>query len=670
MTFLQPFVLWALPLVLLPVLIHLLNRLRHRSQPWAAMRFLVSATRASVSQAKLRQFLILLFRVLVVLMLILFVGRPLAGGWLGWVLAPAPDAILILLDRSASMETRSNGATRREQALKLLSEAAREYEGTSHLILIDSALRAPQEVATAASLQGLSLTTATDTAADLPAMLQSALNWLIENRAGTAEIWIASDLQASNWQPGDTRWNRLVTQITSLPQKVRIRLLAFNQPASANASVSVKELVRREREGQAELGLVVDLERTGNTGEAIPMTLYLDDTRSQAEVTMAGQSLRWRHKVALGSKRGGGWGKFELPADANPRDNTAYFVYGAETTLRAAVVATDPRSARPLRVAASAFVKGERRPADAIAPAGLESATWAEHTLVVWQGTLPEGTVADRLRSFVEEGGVAIFFPSGRAEPQRFHGIGWGEVQVAEGGKEFRIPRWDEDQGPLAKTDEGLSLPLSQTTFHRRQPIAGQKNVLAAFDDGEPFLNRQKLGRGEVFFCASLPDSEWSSLADGPVLVPMIQRLLQAGSHRLQHASTIECGELSAADLNRQWVCVDATTAKDIRTEAGVYRAGERLVAVNRPASEDEPEIMELGDAQRLFGALPCQTLTERRAQTDALQGEVWRLFLFAMLTFLLVEAALILPSRRAQSPAATGVPRGKLAEATPLESA
>src|SRR5580700_3371673 len=168
MTFLQPFVLLGLPLVLVPIIIHLLNRLRHRPKAWAAMRFLLSATRSSTSHAKLRQFLILLFRVLAVAMLILFVARPLAGGWIGWALSPAPDAIILLLDRSASMETQTGGTSKREQALNLLAQAARQYEGTSHLILIDSATRAPQEIAKADSLTQLSLTRPTDTAADLP----------------------------------------------------------------------------------------------------------------------------------------------------------------------------------------------------------------------------------------------------------------------------------------------------------------------------------------------------------------------------------------------------------------------------------------------------------------------------------------------------------------------
>ncbi len=67
MTFLQPFILWALPLILLPVLIHLFNRLRHRPMPWAAMQFLRSATRKSTRYARLRQLLVLLFRVLAIL---------------------------------------------------------------------------------------------------------------------------------------------------------------------------------------------------------------------------------------------------------------------------------------------------------------------------------------------------------------------------------------------------------------------------------------------------------------------------------------------------------------------------------------------------------------------------------------------------------------------------
>src|SRR5438105_8139472 len=175
MTFLQPFILWGLPLALLPLIIHLLNRMRYRTRRWAAMSFLFSANRASTRWAKLRQFLILACRVLAIAALVLAIARPLAGGWIGWALSPSPDVILVLLDRSASMETKdaTNTATRREQALRALAAAANTYAERSHFVLFENALRKPQEIANPQLLPQLAMTGPTDTAADLPAMLDA-----------------------------------------------------------------------------------------------------------------------------------------------------------------------------------------------------------------------------------------------------------------------------------------------------------------------------------------------------------------------------------------------------------------------------------------------------------------------------------------------------------------
>ncbi len=643
MTFLQPFVLLGLPLVLVPVVIHLLNRLRHRPKAWAAMRFLFSATRNSASHSKLRQILILLCRVLAVAMLVLFLGRPLAGGWLGWALSPAPDAIVLLLDRSASMETQTGGSTRRGQALKLLAQAARQYEQTSHLILIDSATRAPQAIAKADTLAQMSLTRPTDTAADLPAMLRAAFDWLVENRAGAAEIWIASDNQRSNWRPEDPRWKSIIAQLGGLSQRVRIRLLELNQAPEANASIAIQELARASRGPKAQLQVVLDIQRNRAAPATVPIVLTLDGQRSEMDAALEGQSFRWRREIDLGARREGGWGAFSLPADANQRDNTAWFVYGADTPLRATVVSAEREVARDLQLAAASH---NAQPAQILPASEIANASLADCSLLIWQAPLPQGADADRLQSFAAEGGVLIFLPPGQADARQFAGMSWGEPQTSEAQDGFRILRWTEDQGPLARTGERLSLPLAQTFFARRQTMIGQKNVLASFEDGAAFLARQKMGRGDVYFCASLPQADWSSLGDGPVLVPMLQRLLRAGGARLQPVAAVACGELSAVDLARTWVSVDSTQQKDIRTDAGVYRCGERLLAVNRPAAEDEPDMIDSDEARKLFEGLPVQTLEERRTGVEQLQGEIWRLFVFAMLLFLIAEGMLMLPAR------------------------
>jgi len=89
---LAPFVSPALALagviaVSAPVAIHLLSRWRRRPEPWGAMRFLLEAYRKQKRRMRLEQWLLLLMRCLIVLMLGMALARPrlvgALGGWLG-----------------------------------------------------------------------------------------------------------------------------------------------------------------------------------------------------------------------------------------------------------------------------------------------------------------------------------------------------------------------------------------------------------------------------------------------------------------------------------------------------------------------------------------------------------------------------------------------------------
>src|SRR6478672_8890685 len=147
MSFLQPWLLAALPLIALPVIIHLINQRRYQTIRWAAMMFLLAANRMSRGYAKLRQFLILLFRVLAIAGLIFAVSRPLAGGWLGRTGGGRPDTTIILLDRSPSMRQQSAGSVvskldaGRHQLARTLGTL-----GSGRWVLIESTTNTPREI--------------------------------------------------------------------------------------------------------------------------------------------------------------------------------------------------------------------------------------------------------------------------------------------------------------------------------------------------------------------------------------------------------------------------------------------------------------------------------------------------------------------------------------------
>src|SRR3954467_7085710 len=147
MTFLQPILLVALPLIALPVVIHLINQRRYQTIRWAAMIFLLAANRMSRGYAKLRQWLILAFRTLAVATLIFAVSRPLAGGWIGRAGGGRPDTTIILLDRSPSMRQQRRGTvvSKLEAGRHQLARTL-EVLGSGRWVLIENTSNLPREI--------------------------------------------------------------------------------------------------------------------------------------------------------------------------------------------------------------------------------------------------------------------------------------------------------------------------------------------------------------------------------------------------------------------------------------------------------------------------------------------------------------------------------------------
>lgn len=105
MSFTSPWLLWALFAASIPIIIHLVNRWRHRSVHWAAMEFLLRAARETRGTKKLLHYLILALRVLAVAALVTAFARPLLSSFFGWG-SSGLNEVLLVLDRSASMDAR------------------------------------------------------------------------------------------------------------------------------------------------------------------------------------------------------------------------------------------------------------------------------------------------------------------------------------------------------------------------------------------------------------------------------------------------------------------------------------------------------------------------------------------------------------------------------------
>ena len=686
MTFLQPWLLLSLPLVALPVIIHLINQQRFQSVQWAAMMFLLSAKALSRGYTRLRQWLIMLLRMAAVAAAILAISRPLSQGWLAVVGGDRASAAIVLLDRSPSMSQASTagGESKLTTATRQVA-AALETLGASRVVLIDSVSCTPQELASPRAIREVPQAAPAAAAADLPLLLQAACDQIGASKSAASTIWICSDQRANDWKVSDGAWSAIREAVAKVPQSVRLTLLGYKEPAADNLAVRVTRAALEPRGNTWELLLDIAIRRQADGGPArVPVQIELGPARSTVEVELTGtESVLTRHAIPIDaaalaqtatmaggaegdreSAQANGWGRVSIPTDSNPADNDFYVAFGTPPIRRTLVVTEDsqtgPQTKRTLELIAGIPPdKLLRAATEAVAAEAVADMPLDDVALILWQAALPEAAAADAVNRFVARGGQVIFLPPESPTTTAFNGIAW--QTWTEHSPPLRPSSWRADEGLLAATLTGAALPVGELELRRTCGITGEGTSLAVLPDGRPLLVRAAGDRGGVSFLATTPAVRDSDLAaNGVVLYAVVQRAIDAGLETVGNARQIDAGSMvlggtdaggersSQQRSQEDWrqIAGPPSASTEAGFHAGVYASRGRLLAVNRPAAEDAAEVVDDRQIETLFQGLSFSRFEQKAGGLGAIVEEVWRLFLVALLVALVVEGLLCLPRR------------------------
>ena len=137
MSFLSMAFLAALPLAAAPILLHLFDRRRNVVIEWGAMQFLMEAATRRTSARKLKQWLLLLLRVLAVAALVLSLAQPmLPGNWFG---NTERGETIFIVDNSMSMLRTTGDMSLFDAAIEHAAESIQEMPpGDSVRVLLAS----------------------------------------------------------------------------------------------------------------------------------------------------------------------------------------------------------------------------------------------------------------------------------------------------------------------------------------------------------------------------------------------------------------------------------------------------------------------------------------------------------------------------------------------------
>ncbi len=307
---------WGFLLVAVPILVHLINMLRHRKQPWAAMDFLMESYRRNRRWVMLKQWLLLASRILIMLLLVAMLAKWVsAAKWLSWFGGQSTHHY-VLLDDSFSMSEVDQNETCYNRGLKALNGLVRSIAnqpGQHQITLIrwSRALLASKNadearVDAAADLIAQSIprdparlldrlgaTQATSLQLNPEAALDLISPLIAQGTGEHAEVYLLSDMRRNEW--GEPEALRLkLQQLTTGGAKVQ--LIDCAREASNNLSVV---MVEPEQEvWAAGVPLIVrfqvrnqSLQAARNVVVKVRTISYADGvTRPQAELAYSGMS--------------------------------------------------------------------------------------------------------------------------------------------------------------------------------------------------------------------------------------------------------------------------------------------------------------------------------------------------------------------------------------------
>lgn len=683
MSFLEPLLLLAMPLIGLPIVIHMLNQRRHKTAPWAARQFVLQASNMGRGMAAMRHWIVLALRTLAIAALIFAISRPLASRVPGLGFLGSQRAQVIVVDRSPSMAIRDSatGLTWREAGLSQLQDHLRTVGGRQ--FLCQSLASQPISV-NGAELTGMLETTVTGTQSNIPELVEQSLEYIDSQAIGPSDIWVCTDRQSSDWRLDSGRWNRIREQLESMPE-VKLHFITPDPSTEFNLAVSTDnvKLIREEDKQFVYLDFSVQQTSGQIQQRSIPVHVQVAGIERNVDIQMVAGDYKYQQlKIEVPTELAQGSGVVRLPLDGNEVDNQFYFSFSQQPAHNSVVVSDNRDIANLLElVCATPFEPNTVAQCNVLPVSGQAEIDWQNTALVVWHAALPTGPVAEQMTNFIADGGRVVFLPvdsiGGQAE---LFGVRWGawegqeldftrsavvgstESQVlysssANGSAQpskFQVAQWRTQDDLLATDDSGRQLPLESIVCSRRCGIeSSTASMLASFEDGQPMLVRAATDSGGVYFLCTTPDEANSSFTDdGIALYVMFQRALEKGASAMGKSKQLVTGSTTIKD-SHLWVPLElnqSVVAEDQRAYfAGVYEKDGEVIAINRPVSEDSAGTIDPAAITKVLGEDSFDLVTTSASSLAGLTNEIWKLFVIVMVIALIAEGWFSLPTKRSK---------------------
>jgi hypothetical protein len=623
LSFVNPHLLWALPLAAAPVIIYFLMRFRAMAVPWGADYVLERALERLRKKFFLDQLLLMALRTLAAAAIVLAIARPVTsrlGGTAGTVQASGVHHIVVLDDSASTLARLAGGgaATIWDREREILGKLAATWGRGERWSLLRAAGE-PRWVREYAEVTDPRETVAFVESLEPPAEEGASLGRALALALAAAgdrpaEIVLISDDQATSWEGAEE----------ALPK------------GGPPRQVTWVRLAPRDRANLAVTGLTVSPEvclaghpcsvevkvRSFSTAPAadVPVEVLLDGGFAARSSTplQPGQEATLSFTItppAAGSHRIAA----RLPADVLPADDEAFA--GIDVRGRATVIVCRDPAKQGTFASAGGFLsllaevasrpRGEAGPLGPAAPVVVETCTddcsaaalAKADVVVVDGGSRVDPPLVAALAQRVDAGGAVLLAPEPAIDRES-----WNAAFSGAGLLPARVVGAVEGSPGLEPVRR---LPGSAAVFHSwldLEPVAEKSIVVKSFADGGPFAVALARRGGTVVELAAGLNGRINSMIVCADVLPLFIDLVTGAMSRAAYPRTVQVGEpialaLPAADAlaGLTFTVGDAEPeplepAAVVRLPGGARRSGlASFLLLSRDAGQESAERIWIG---------------------------------------------------------------------------
>jgi len=678
--FLNPAVLAGLVAALIPLAVHLLHRGHTRPVPFSNLEFLRQLHHSRMQRLRLRQWLVLLLRILIIVLVVCAFARPTYQSGSAWGGRVVPTAAAVLVDLSYSTSYRLPSGTLAEHLLSQVDRLFSAFSVRDQVALIPFAER-PQETllgAPDALRQRAAELYPTQEATDLNAALGQAARHLAQYPELDGELFLFTDLARYNWPEVGAQNNRFMgTKVYMGGSDIE------SQDRRANARIEAVHFSPWMVAVSGEFTIEVDIRYDGSTElRDVSLDLFVDGERVRHSTLDLQKQEKTRIALRFKPRSAGRLaGYVELTEDDLPLDNRRYFAFDAPTAISALVLGPQPADTYYARRALAAAALSD--PALSIRSgllADLDEAQLAGVDVVLLcnlEHLSREQTAV--VHDFVAGGGGLVIFPSGAADLKYYNrdllpGLLPVLLKSTSG---FSDDKNSFQQLDAKAINHPLFAGLLEPTKEDRPRFyasfvmeAGDYlQALARFDDAQIALAAGWRERGRTVLAAFPLDLAWNDLPVRGLFAPLLHRFVRELSQNPDRYVSYLVGQSAHRHLPDvpldAVLTAEAPTGERLRLqperigerylwkipylhEAGIWhlKDGERIVdtfPVNVDTRESDLRPVGRARLEQVFAAEQLYVLRDGDDMRLQVLGnrygrELWREFLALALALLLIE--------------------------------